>query len=84
MKDHFPDFDFERSPYTGWTRAHWQSILARVTYGYVRAADKQGSYARVLYPEKGPFKDTVYYDIYGPTIVATNGEVRMIKRLLQA
>jgi hypothetical protein len=43
--------DLERSPYTGWTRAHWQSILARVTYGYVRAADKQGSYARVLYPD---------------------------------
>jgi len=28
--------------------------------------------ARVLYPEKGPFKDTVYYSVYGPTVVATN------------
>lgn len=28
--------------------------------------------SRVLYPEKGAFKDTVYYDVYGPTIVATN------------
>ncbi len=28
--------------------------------------------ARVMYPERGPFNDTVYYDIYGPTIIATN------------
>jgi hypothetical protein len=28
--------------------------------------------ARVLYPEKGPFHDTVYFDTYGPTIIATN------------
>ncbi len=27
---------------------------------------------RVLYPEKGAFRDTEYYDIYGPTIIATN------------
>ncbi|MGD8718569.1 MAG: CHC2 zinc finger domain-containing protein [Candidatus Zixiibacteriota bacterium] len=27
---------------------------------------------RVLYPEKGPFKDTVYYSLFGPTVVATN------------
>ena len=27
---------------------------------------------RVLHLEKGPFCDTVYYDIYGPTIIATN------------
>lgn len=28
--------------------------------------------ARVLYPERGPFNDTVYFDIYGPTVIATN------------
>lgn len=27
---------------------------------------------RVIYPDKGAFKDTVYYMVYGPTIVATN------------
>jgi hypothetical protein len=43
-------FDFQRSPYTGWTRAHWEHIFARVTYGYVRAAEKQGTMARALYP----------------------------------
>lgn len=33
---------------------------------------------RVLYPEKGPHKDIVYYNIYGPTIVATNQMVSEI------
>lgn len=44
-------FDFSLSPYTGWTRAHWEHLLARVTYGYVRAAENYGSYARALYPD---------------------------------
>jgi hypothetical protein len=51
MTDHFPDFDFERSPYTGWTRAHWEHLLARMTYGYVKAAERSGSPARVLFPD---------------------------------
>jgi hypothetical protein len=34
--------------------------------------------ARVLYPERGPFDDTVYYDIYGATITATNETVNDI------
>src|SRR5581483_2337015 len=42
--------DFELSPYTGWTRAHWERVLARATYGYVLAAERQGSMARALYP----------------------------------
>ena len=36
--------------------------------------------ARVLYPEKGAFKDTRYFDIFGPTIIATNEPVRFILR----
>jgi hypothetical protein len=28
--------------------------------------------SRVLYPERGPFADTVYFDIFGPTILASN------------
>ena len=51
MTTHFPDFDFERSPYTGWTRAHWEYILARMTYGYSKMAERSGSPARVLYPD---------------------------------
>jgi len=33
---------------------------------------------RVLYPDRGPHKDTVYYDIYGPTVIATNEKVSEI------
>ena len=51
MTNHFPDFDFERSPYTGWTRLHWEYILGRMTYGYARIAERSGSPARVLYPD---------------------------------
>lgn len=51
MTDLFPAFDFDRSPYTGWTRAHWEHILARMTYGYAKIAQRSGSPARVLYPD---------------------------------
>jgi len=51
MTDPFPDFDFDLSPYTGWTRAHWEHILARMTYGYAKIAERSGSPARVLYPD---------------------------------
>ena len=51
MDSHFPAFDFTLSPYTGWTRAHWESILARMTYGYARIAERSGSPARVMYPD---------------------------------
>lgn len=27
---------------------------------------------RVLYPERGPHKDMVYYSIFGPTVISTN------------
>jgi hypothetical protein len=51
MNDMFPALDFDLSPYTGWTRAHWQYILARMTYGYAKIAERSGSPARVLYPD---------------------------------
>ena len=51
MDNNFPDFDFDLSPYTGWTRAHWEYILARMTYGYAKIAERSGSPARVLYPD---------------------------------
>ena len=51
MADNFPDFDFDLSPYTGWTRAHWEHIFARMTYGYAKIAEQSGSPARVLYPD---------------------------------
>jgi DNA primase catalytic core len=33
---------------------------------------------RVLYPDRGPHKDIVYYSIFGPTIVSTNEGVHRI------
>jgi hypothetical protein len=51
MENIFPASDFDRSPYTGWTRAHWEHMLARMTYGYVKIAEQSGSPARVLYPD---------------------------------
>lgn len=41
-------------------------------------AEKGAKCMRVLYPEKGAFKDTVYYGIYGPTIIASNEQLHKI------
>jgi hypothetical protein len=51
MTHDFPPLDFEHSRYTGWTRAHWTALLARLTAGYARAAARSGSPARALYPD---------------------------------
>jgi hypothetical protein len=60
VESYFPAFDFEVSPYTGWTRAHWEHILARMTYGYAKVAERSGSPARVLYPDdRRGFPDSV-------------------------
>lgn len=50
-RDNVPDLDYTLSPYTGWTRAHWEHMLARATYGYVLAAERNGSPARALFPD---------------------------------
>jgi len=51
MSDWLPDSDYKLSPYTGWTRAHWEAVLARLTYGFTLAAERQGSLARALFPD---------------------------------
>ena len=51
MIDWLPALDYARSPYTGWTRAHWEAVLARLTYGFTLAAQRQGSPARALFPD---------------------------------
>lgn len=40
--------------------------------------EKGAKVSRVLYPEKGAFEDTEHYDVYGPTIMATNEAVHKI------
>ena len=51
MSDWLPDSDYGLSPHTGWTRAHWEAVLARLTYGFSLAAERQGSPARALFPD---------------------------------
>lgn len=34
--------------------------------------------SRVLYPDKGAFKDMKHYDVYGPTIIASNEQLHKI------
>ncbi len=34
--------------------------------------EKGARVPRVIYPDRGPHRDTVYYSIFGPTIIATN------------
>jgi len=34
--------------------------------------ERGGKVARIMNPELGPFKDTVWFEIYGPTIIASN------------
>ncbi len=51
MMTDLPPLDHTRSAYTGWTRAHWETLLARMTYGFVLAADRSGSPARALFPD---------------------------------
>ncbi len=51
MSDWLPASDYDLSPYTGWTQAHWEAVLARLTYGFVLAAERQGSPARALFPD---------------------------------
>lgn len=40
--------------------------------------EKGARVPRVLYPERGPFKDTVYFKMFGPSLIATNKEVNQI------
>lgn len=40
--------------------------------------EKGAKATRVIYPERGAYRDTVYYSVYGPTIIATNEAVHEI------
>jgi len=40
--------------------------------------EKGAKCSRVQYPDQGPFNDTVYYDIYGPTIISSNEQPHKI------
>ena len=41
-------------------------------------AEKGAKCCRVQYPDQGAFNDTVFYEIYGPTIIASNEQLHNI------
>ena len=41
-------------------------------------AEKGAKCCRILHPDEGPFNDTVYFDIYGPTIISSNEPLHKI------
>ena len=41
-------------------------------------AEKGSKSVRILYPDKGAFHDTTYFDNYGPTIIASNEQIHKI------
>ncbi len=45
---------------------------------FLHRFEKGAKVMRVPKPELGPFEDTVYYEVYGPTIIATNQPVNPI------
>jgi DNA primase catalytic core len=57
-----------------WKKAERSNSEDVLLHRYERAA----KVARVIYPERGPHEDTVYYDIFGPTIIATNEAIDKI------
>lgn len=40
--------------------------------------EKGATVARVIFPERGAFKDTIHYPIFGPSVIATNESVQKI------
>ena len=54
----------------------WKKIeAAGVEDIFYNRFEKGGEVGRVLYPERGAFQDTVYYDVSGATLFATNKPV---------
>jgi len=57
----------------------WKTAEAsRTTDILLLRYEKGARVSRVLFPDKGAFEDTVHYDIYGSTIMATNEAVHKI------
>jgi hypothetical protein len=49
-----PSEDRERSPYTGWTRAHYEAVFARTLLGFVEHRSPDGARTRYAGGEKLP------------------------------
>jgi hypothetical protein len=49
-----PRDDRERSPYTGWTRAHYEAVFARLLLGFVEHRSEDGARTRYVGGERLP------------------------------
>ncbi len=80
-----------REPYIFRAAEHFRACLFFDVMDVWKKTEKSGSQdillnrfekgvkvPRVLYPDRGPFEDTVYFNVFGPTIIATNVEVHKI------
>jgi hypothetical protein len=57
----------------------WQKVERNQSEDVLLLRYERGAkVARVLYPEKGAFKDTVFYNVYGSTFMASNEPVHKI------
>ncbi len=61
------------------TMGLWRKVERNQSEDVILARYERGSVVpRVLYPERGPFKDTRNYKVFGPTIIATNENIHHI------
>jgi hypothetical protein len=57
----------------------WRKAEQRQSEDILLTRFERGSIvARVLYPERGPFKDTAYFKNFGATVIATNESIHKI------
>lgn len=57
----------------------WKKVVQNKCEDILLSRHEKGAkVGRVLHPERGPFKDMTYFDVYGPTILATNEPVHKI------
>jgi hypothetical protein len=57
----------------------WQQAIKNNCEDILLGRFEKGSFvARVLFPEKGPFEDTRFFKIFGPTIAASNEPLHKI------
>lgn len=57
----------------------WRKVLKRGADDILLQRFEQGArVGRVLYPDRGPFEDTRYFDVYGPTLIATNHAIQNV------
>ena len=57
-------------------RDFWKKVEAHGSEDvFLGRFEKGGKVSRVQFPERGPFRDTVSYRVFGPTIICTNEHI---------